>query len=83
MKDHGGFGAQSSEPARGRVGTEVSEVYRSESFWEVREGLVKHFTAYDHPSKRKGFDAKILRLKRRSPISPMKSRITATIWMTG
>ncbi|MBI3880117.1 MAG: deoxyguanosinetriphosphate triphosphohydrolase [Verrucomicrobia bacterium] len=26
--------------------------------WEVREGLVKHFTAYDHPSKRKGFDAK-------------------------
>lgn len=26
--------------------------------WEVREGLVKHYTAYDHPSKRKGFDAK-------------------------
>jgi len=26
--------------------------------WEVREGLVKHHTAYDHPSKRKGFDAK-------------------------
>lgn len=26
--------------------------------WEVREGLVKHFTAYDHPGKRKGFDAK-------------------------
>lgn len=25
--------------------------------WEVREGLVKHFTAYDHPSKREGFDA--------------------------
>ncbi len=26
--------------------------------WEVREGLVKHFTSYDHPSKRKDFDAK-------------------------
>jgi dGTPase len=26
--------------------------------WEVREGLVKHHTAYDHPGKRKGFDAK-------------------------
>src|ERR1700676_2101843 len=23
--------------------------------WEVREGLVKHYTAYEHPSKRKGF----------------------------
>lgn len=26
--------------------------------WEVREGLVKHYTAYDHPGKRKGFEAK-------------------------
>lgn len=26
--------------------------------WEVREGLVKHYTAFDHPGKRKGFDAK-------------------------
>jgi dGTPase len=26
--------------------------------WEVREGLVKHFTSYDHPAKRKGFPAK-------------------------
>jgi dGTPase len=26
--------------------------------WEVREGLAKHYTAYDHPGKRKGFDAK-------------------------
>ena len=26
--------------------------------WEVREGLVKHYTSYDHPSKRKGFEAK-------------------------
>jgi dGTPase len=26
--------------------------------WEVREGLVKHYTAHDHPSKRRGFNAK-------------------------
>lgn len=26
--------------------------------WEVREGLVKHFTSYDHPARRKGFEAK-------------------------
>jgi dGTPase len=26
--------------------------------WESREGLVKHFTAHDHPSRRPGFDAK-------------------------
>src|SRR5215510_3324069 len=26
--------------------------------WEVREGLIKHHTAYDHPSKRKGFNAR-------------------------
>lgn len=26
--------------------------------WEVREGLIKHYSAYDHPSKRPGFDAK-------------------------
>jgi dGTPase len=26
--------------------------------WEVREGLAKHETSYDHPERRKGFDAK-------------------------
>jgi len=26
--------------------------------WEVREGLAKHYTAYDHPEKHRGFDAK-------------------------
>src|SRR5580704_1562758 len=26
--------------------------------WEVREGLAKHYTSYDHPEKSKGFDAK-------------------------
>ena len=28
--------------------------------WEVREGLVKHHTSYDHPGRRKGFAAQIL-----------------------
>ena len=26
--------------------------------WEVREGLAKHYTSYDHPDKQKGFEAK-------------------------
>jgi dGTPase len=26
--------------------------------WEVREGLAKHYTTYDHPGRRKGFDAR-------------------------
>src|SRR5207249_8195262 len=26
--------------------------------WEVREGLVKHFTSFDHPAKRNGFPAR-------------------------
>jgi dGTPase len=26
--------------------------------WEAREGLVKHYTAWDHPSRRQGFEAK-------------------------
>ncbi len=26
--------------------------------WEVREGLAKHQTAYDHPERRQGFDAR-------------------------
>ena len=26
--------------------------------WEVREGLAKHYTSYDHPGKRTGFTAK-------------------------
>src|SRR5712672_3270894 len=26
--------------------------------WEVREGLIKHYTGFDHPGKRPGFDAR-------------------------
>jgi dGTPase len=31
--------------------------------WEAREGLVKHFTAYDHPSRRKDFPARFSSLE--------------------
>src|SRR5687767_5917068 len=59
MKKHGGFEHNRQSL---RVVEELEQKYPSFSglnlSWEVREGLVKHYTAYDHPSKRKGFDAK-------------------------
>jgi len=59
MKDHGGFEHNRQSL---RVVEELEQKYSGfpglNLTWEVREGLVKHFTAYDHPSKRKGFDAK-------------------------
>jgi dGTPase len=59
MKGHGGFEHNRQSL---RVVEELEQKYSSfpglNLSWEVREGLVKHFTAYDHPSKRKGFDAK-------------------------
>jgi dGTPase len=59
MKDHGGFEHNHQSL---RVVEELEQKYSKfpglNLSWEVREGLVKHFTAYDHPSKRKGFDAK-------------------------
>jgi dGTPase len=59
MKEHGGF--EHNEQSL-RVVEELEKKYPDfpglNLSWEVREGLVKHFTAYDHPSKRKGFDAK-------------------------
>jgi len=59
MKRHGGF-------EHNRQSLRVVEVLEQKYprfpglnlSWEVREGLVKHFTSYDHPAKRKGFDAK-------------------------
>ncbi len=59
MKDHGGF-------EHNRQSLRVVEVLEQKYpgfsglnlTWEVREGLVKHFTAYDHPSRRAGFNAK-------------------------
>jgi dGTPase len=59
MKDHGGF-------EHNRQSLRVVELLEQKYprfaglnlSWEVREGLVKHFTSYDHPGKRKGFEAK-------------------------
>ncbi len=59
MKGHGGFEHNRQSL---RVVEELEQKYPKfpglNLSWEVREGLVKHFTAYDHPGKRKGFDAK-------------------------
>lgn len=59
MKDHGGFEHNRQSL---RVVEELEQKYPSfpglNLTWEVREGLVKHFSARDHPSRRAGFDAK-------------------------
>jgi dGTPase len=59
MRGHGGFEHNRQSL---RVVEELEQKYPSFSglnlTWEVREGLMKHYTAWDHPSKRKGFDAK-------------------------
>src|SRR5437660_4882819 len=59
MKRHGGFEHNRHSL---RIVEELEQKYPLfpglNLTWEVREGLVKHYTAYDHPSKRKGFDAK-------------------------
>lgn len=59
MKDHGGFEHNRHSL---RIVEELEHKYPGfpglNLTWEVREGLVKHYTSYDHPSKRKGFDAK-------------------------
>src|SRR5467141_2906794 len=59
MKDHGGFEHNRQSL---RIVEELEQKYPLfpglNLTWEVREGLVKHFTSYDHPAKRKGFPAK-------------------------
>ncbi len=59
MKAHGGFEHNRQSL---RIVEELEQKYPRFNglnlSWEVREGLVKHYTSYDHPSKRKGFDAK-------------------------
>jgi dGTPase len=59
MKDHGGFEHNRQSL---RIVEKLENKYPAypglNLSWEVREGLVKHYTAYDHPGKRKGFDAK-------------------------
>ena len=59
MTDHGGFEHNRQSL---RIVEELEQKYPGFNglnlTWETREGLVKHYTAYDHPSKREGFDAK-------------------------
>jgi dGTPase len=59
MKRHGGFEHNRQSL---RIVEELEQKYPRfrglNLSWEVREGLVKHYTAYDHPSKRAGFPAK-------------------------
>lgn len=59
MRKHGGFEHNRHSL---RIVEELEQKYPTfpglNLSWEVREGLVKHYTAFDHPSKRKGFNAK-------------------------
>jgi dGTPase len=59
MQGHGGFEHNRQSL---RVVEELEQKYPGfrglNLTWEVREGLVKHSTACDHPSKRAGFKAK-------------------------
>ena len=59
MKGRGGFEHNQHSL---RIVEELEQKYPKFSglnlSWEVREGLAKHHTAYDHPAKRKGFAAK-------------------------
>jgi len=59
MKGRGGFEHNRQSL---RIVEELEQKYPDFSglnlSWEVREGLVKHYTAFDHPGKRKGFPAK-------------------------
>jgi dGTPase len=59
MKGHGGFEHNSHSL---RIVEQLEQKYPNfpglNLSWEVREGLAKHHTAYDHPDQRKGFAAK-------------------------
>jgi dGTPase len=59
MKRHGGFEHNRQSL---RIVEQLEEKYPRfhglNLTWETREGLVKHYTAYDHPGRRKGFDSK-------------------------
>jgi len=59
MKSHGGFEHNRQSL---RIVEELEQKYPDfpglNLTWEVREGLVKHYTAYDHPGRRKGFAAR-------------------------
>ena len=58
MKGHGGFEHNQHSL---RIVEQLEQKYPNfpglNLSWEVREGLAKHHTAYDHPARRKDFDA--------------------------
>jgi dGTPase len=64
MRGHGGFEHNKQSL---RIVEELEQKYPTFSglnlSWEVREGLVKHYPAERHPSKKKGFDAKFSSLE--------------------
>ena len=59
MKGHGGFEHNRHSL---RIVEEIEQKYPRFAglnlSWEVREGLIKHRTSYDHPDKRAGFNAR-------------------------
>ena len=59
MKGHGGFEHNQHSL---RIVEQLEQKYPNfpglNLSWEVREGLAKHHTAYDHPGSRRGFNAK-------------------------
>ena len=59
MKGHGGFEHNQHSL---RIVEQLEQKYPNfpglNLSWEVREGLAKHHTAFDHPSRRKGFAAR-------------------------
>src|SRR5205809_4279345 len=59
MKNHGGFEHNRQSL---RIVEELEQKYPRfpglNLTWEVREGLAKHYTPHDHPSKRRGFAAR-------------------------
>jgi dGTPase len=59
MREHGSFEHNQQSL---RIVEELEQKYPNfpglNLTWEAREGLVKHYTAFDHPSRRPDFDAK-------------------------
>src|SRR6476660_7413349 len=59
MKNYGGFEHNRQSL---RIVEQLEQKYPGFSglnlTWEVREGLLKHHTSYDHPKRREGFNAK-------------------------
>ncbi len=75
MKGHGGFEHNRQSL---RIVEELEQKYPRfrglNLTWEVREGLAKHYTAYDHPARRRGFAQKSASLE--AQIASLADEIT-------